>query len=330
MKNKRVVCSILAILFSSAFLGCSSEESGDLTVYMPDGAPSLSMAYLMKGDTAEDGFSYKVVNPTLISSKVTAVKESENADFCVLPLTAGSKLLGSGEKYQLLATLTHGNLYLISKNDSSYTQDNLSDLIGKTIGVLQINEVPGLTLKTTLANAGIPFVVLGSDDTAQADKVNLRGISSPQDMARVVADCYLLAEPAVSGQLGNGYSIVGDLQALYGVGGFPQAVLVAKKSIVQNQTDKVKSFLVSVKESCEKLTSLDGVTLVQTVTAHLEDSSYATTLKAPLLKEATLLRRGVRYEADCKSKVLAYLQSAQVVNSSAVSIPSDNFFWSAN
>ena len=329
MKGKRVVCGILAILFATAFVGCSNEESGDLTVYMPDGAPALSMAYLMNNDKEDDGFSYKVVNPTLISSKVTAVSESENADFCVLPATASCKLLGSGEKYQLLATLTHGNLYLISKNSTTYTKDNLSALIGKTIGVLQIKEVPGITLKTTLAKAEIPFTELTSSDSAQADKVNLRAMTSPQDMATVSADCYLLAEPAVSAQLNNGYSIVGDLQALYGVGGYPQAVLVAKKSLVQNQTEKVKAFLNSVKESCEKLTSLTGATLVQTVTAHLEDSSYATTLKAPLLSQTTLLRCGVRYDGDSRAKVLAYLQLAKTVNS-ALTVPQDSFFWSVN
>jgi ABC-type nitrate/sulfonate/bicarbonate transport system substrate-binding protein len=148
-------------------------------------------------------------------------------------------------------------------------------------------------------------------------------------MATVSADCYLLAEPAVSAQLNNGYSIVGDLQALYGVGGFPQAVLVAKKSLIQNQTETVKKFLTSVKESCEKLTSLTGATLVQTVTAHLEDSSYATTLKAPLLTETTLLRCGVRYDGDPKEKVLAYLTSAKAVQS-AITVPNDSFFWSAN
>ncbi len=330
MKSKRVVCGILAILFSALFVGCSNEEEGDLTVYMPDGAPALSMAYLMNGDTDDDGFLYKVVNPTLISSKVTAVSENKNADFCILPLTAASKLLGSGEKYQLLATLTHGNLYLISKNSTVYTQDNLGDLIGKTVGVLQIKEVPGLTLKTTLAKAQIPFIELTGGATPQADKVNLRAISSPQDMATVTADCYLLAEPAVSAQLKNGYSIVGDLQALYGVGGFPQAVLVAKKSLVQNQTDQVKAFLNSVKESCEKLTDLDGATLVQTVTAHLEDKSYATTLKPALLTGETLVRCGVRYDGDSKAKVMTYLGLAQTVNSSAVSLPSENFFWSVN
>lgn len=330
MKSKRVVCGILAILFSTAFFGCSDEEKGELTVYMPDGAPALSMAYAMKNDKEDDGFSYKVVAPALISSKITANNESQNADFCILPLTAGSKLVGNGERYQLLATLTHGNLYLISKNATVYTTDNLSDLVGKTVGVLQIKEVPGLTFKTTLAKAQIPFVELTGGATPQADKVNLRAMSSPQDMATVSADCYLLAEPAVSAQLKNGYSIVGDLQALYGVGGFPQAVLVAKKSLVQNQTETVKSFLACVSESCGKLTEMDGATLVQTVTAHLEDTSYATTLKPALLTEETLLRCGIRYDGNPKEKVLAYLGLAQTVNSSAVSMPSDSFFWSVN
>ena len=329
MNLKKATCGLLACLLSVSFFGCSSEQTvEERIVYMPDGAPALSMAYLMKGDTETDGVTYKVVNPTLISTKVTATDESKNADLCVLPLTAASKLLGAGDKYQLVATLTHGNLYLISKTAGSYTKDNLSDLIGKTVGVLQIKEVPGLTFKTALYNAQVPFKELTTSETAVADKVNLRPITSPADMATVVADCYLLAEPAVTAQLKN-YSIVGNLQEIYGEGGFPQAVLVAKKSLIATDSAFVTSFLQSVKQSCDNITALDGATLVQTVTAHLEDKSYSTTLKAPLLTEQTLLRCGVRYDGDPKEKVLAYLTSAKAVQS-AITVPNDSFFWSAN
>ena len=147
-------------------------------------------------------------------------------------------------------------------------------------------------------------------------------------MATVVADCSLLAEPAVTAQLKH-YSIVGNLQEIYGEGGFPQAVLVAKKSLIATDSAFVTSFLQSVKQSCDNITSLDGATLVQTITAHLEDKSYSTTLKAPLLTEQTLLRCGVRYDGDCRAKVLAYLTSAKSVQS-AVTVPNDSFFWSAN
>lgn len=137
--------------------GESVAPTRECTVYMPDGAPALAMAKLMHEDSADDGFHYKVVAPATIASRVTNKDESANADFCVLPVTAASKLLGSGERYQMLGVVTHGNLYLIAKNGTPLTAENITHLQGKTVGVLQINEVPGLTLKTVLNKYGLNY-----------------------------------------------------------------------------------------------------------------------------------------------------------------------------
>lgn len=317
------------VCMASAF-GCDSGKSGgQVCVYMPDGAPALAMAKLLIEDTKTDGVEYKVVNPALIKTKVTAKTAEDNADFCVLPLTAGSKLLGSGENYKLLATLTHGNLYLVSKNGLSFTADNLSDLIGKTVGVLQLKEVPGITFKTALYERGIPFSELADGVEATPDKVNLRPISSPGDMAVVKADCFLLAEPAVSNVITKGYTLACDVQSLFG-GGFPQAVLVAKSRFVEENRLFTEKFLASVEESCGALISFNGETLVSAVTAHLEDKSYATTLNAPVLTAETLTRLGVRFQADCKNYVTEYLLSARAMDAQSVTLPADGFFWSVN
>ena len=146
-----------AFYFDETQEGAEVVPTRECTVYMPDGAPALAMAKLMKEDTADDGFTYKVVAPAMIASKVTNKDESANADFCVLPVTAASKLLGSGEKYKMLGVVTHGNLYLIAKDGTPLTAENISHLQGKTVGVLQINEVPGLTLKTVLNKYGLSY-----------------------------------------------------------------------------------------------------------------------------------------------------------------------------
>ena len=110
---------------SLGLAGCNlpSGEKTDgrvLTVYAPDGAPALAVAGLaVEGYTLEyDGQSVeldcKIVSSSVIATKVTNKDMDANADFCVLPVTAGSKLLGSGEKYGLLGAVTHGNLYLVS------------------------------------------------------------------------------------------------------------------------------------------------------------------------------------------------------------------------
>ncbi|MBQ7913327.1 MAG: hypothetical protein IJ308_08335 [Clostridia bacterium] len=140
-----------------AFVSSAYPPENEVTVYMPDGAPALALAKIMSEDTAEDGVTYKVVDPSLISSVLTYEDESKNADMCVLPVTAASKLLGKGDRYKMVGVVTHGNLFLISKDGEALTAENLASLKGKTIGVLNISQVPGLTLKAVLNKYDIPF-----------------------------------------------------------------------------------------------------------------------------------------------------------------------------
>ena len=134
-----------------------TQPENEVTVCMPDGAPALALAKLMHEDTEDDGVTYKVVDTSLISSVLTNTDNAKNADMCVLPVTAASKLLGQGNRYKMVGVVTHGNLFLISKDGEALTAENLSNLKGKTVGVLKINEVPGLTLKTILNKYNIPF-----------------------------------------------------------------------------------------------------------------------------------------------------------------------------
>ncbi|MDE6868788.1 MAG: hypothetical protein K2J83_06590 [Clostridia bacterium] len=136
----------------------SESYSGGVSVYMPDGAPALGLANLMAGEKAFDvAVNYNVVDSTLIQ---TYVAGDCKADVCVLPVNVAVKLLGSGEKYKMVATLTHGNLYLLSNSGTKISADNLSQLKGKKVGVVNLAAVPGLTLKVILKNHGIEYVEL--------------------------------------------------------------------------------------------------------------------------------------------------------------------------
>lgn len=135
--------------------------NGKITVYTPDGAPALGLAELMcnggLSNCAET--EYNVVDSSIIHTFVTG--NSPAADVCVLPVNMAVKLLGGGERYKLLGTLTHGNLYLVSNGKNTVTPRNISQLTGKTVGVVNLPQVPGLTFKTILNKYGIAFTEAG-------------------------------------------------------------------------------------------------------------------------------------------------------------------------
>ena len=322
------------LLVGGAFgAACKSDApDGETTVYMPDGAPALALAKLMHEDKENDGVSYYVVDAKTIASKVNNKDAEKNADLCVLPVSAASKLLGNGENYKMLGLVTQGNLFLLSKTETvEYTAQNLSGLLGKTVVVAQMNEVPGLTLKATLTARGIAWQELKDGVEASADKVNLAVAASEFDLE-------LVAEPAVSKRLAASaaWKVVGDLQKLYGAQlggtyGFPQAALVAKASLLSEHEDWVKEFVEEVASGSEWLAETDATEVYETVVAHFEDKGKAPVFSAETLSADTLNRCGVRfsYASDCKDVVHSYLQGLIGVNTNAAKLPVDAFYWEA-
>lgn len=324
---KKVIAVVLAALSAVTVLGACNKPQEEIVVCMPDGAPALAMAKLMKEDTAEDGVTYKVVKSDLIGAQVAFKDTSKNADVCVMPLTAAAKLLGSGEEYVMLGAVTHGNLYVISEDATPLT--DLTVLEDKKVGVLQINNVPGLVFKTVLNQAGVEWYENGKEN--ETEGACLYAISgADQVMKGGEYDYYVLAEPAVSAQVKKkGFHIVGDLQAMYGgEKGYPQAALVAKKSLTEKNGEWVNDFIEDVRGAAEWLPSATGAEIVEAVAAHLADPNMETTLKAPLLTADVLGRCGVRYVSakDCKGDAVALLQEFLKINPNVTAIPKDEFF----
>lgn len=333
MKNRISKIILASVLLASGVLGvaCKSDApDGETIVYMPDGAPALALAKLMHEDKEDDGVSYYVVDAKTIASKVNNKDADKNADLCVLPVSAASKLLGNGENYKMLGLVTQGNLFLLSKTETAeYTAQNLDGLVGKTVVVAQMNEVPGLTLKATLTARGIAWQELTDGVSASADKVNLT-------VSAAEFDVELVAEPAVSKRLAASaaWKVVGDLQKLYGAElggdyGFPQAALVVKNSLLEAHGDWVKEFVGEVASGNEWLLSTDANTVYEAVVSHFEDKGKAPVFSAQTLGADTLARCGVRfsYASSCKNVVHSYLTELIGVNASAAKLPADAFYW---
>ncbi|MDE6676474.1 MAG: hypothetical protein K2K12_02010, partial [Clostridia bacterium] len=138
-----------ACVFGAVACGNSEDK---YTVYAPDGAPALALVNAIS--QSDEDFAYHIVDSGLIQAQVTG--KTPKADFCILPLNLASKLLGNGETYQMLGTVTNGNLYFLTTAGESIKPENIqTTLIGKTVGVVQLPNVPGLTLQAVLKDYGI-------------------------------------------------------------------------------------------------------------------------------------------------------------------------------
>lgn len=134
--------------------GNSGEYTEKISVYAPDGAPALGIAKAMSENNVLNA-EYFIVNPNTVQALVGGAEPK--ADICVLPVNVAVKLLGNAKNYKLVGTLTHGNLYLLSKSGEQISADNIEKIKGSTVGVVNLAAVPGLTFKVILQSHGIGF-----------------------------------------------------------------------------------------------------------------------------------------------------------------------------
>lgn len=312
--------------------GCN--KSGDkLKVFVPDGAPALSLAGISRTD-ADKYFDVSVVKADTISSFVSGNAE---ADIAIMPVNAAVKLLGSGEKYKMLGTVTHGNLYLMKKQSEEdiFAVSDLTKLVGKTVGVINLENVPGLTFKVILNDNGIQFNELKDGASVASDKVNLKDVSE-QEAIPTNAYCqyFVVPEPAATTKVTateGKLSVAGNLQTLYGgENGYPQAVAVAKTTVIERNSEAVSAFISSF--AATKTWLMDENTSAQDIFDAVDamtkgDLSHTFTV-GNLTKEV-IANCGINYESNTtgKAAVLAFMEKLNAVSNNAWGTPSEAFFY---
>lgn len=331
-KSKRWLSLLLGLsmVAGGSFVGCKKDNvpAEEITVYMPDGAPALALAGLMHEDSVDDGVTYRVVDVSTAAgvkpllSQLKNTDKEKNADLCVLPLTAAVQNFGTGDGYKMLGLVTQGNLYLVSKDTTVYTKENANALLGKTVYVKQMTQVPGQTIKAALTRNGVAWSMYEGGNKA-TDRVNLASQADGNELE-------LLAEPAVSNRLGQnvGWNVVGDLQELYGecglgVDGYPQAVLLVKSEFLAENHDWVRSFTQRIVSAEEWLYAAEAADVYNAVASHVYEDGQEVVFSTATLSVETRRRCGVHftYAAQAQTAVQSYLTETGNV------LPSADFYW---
>ena len=231
-----------ACLFTVACVKKTEESNGEggqpssvVEVYAPDGAPALSLAKFIADNenfgTGAD-FNYHIVS----ASDIGAALNKGSGDIVVAPVNLASKLY-KANGYKMAAVVTHGNLYIMAKEDLT-----LNDLVGKVVGVVNIANVPGLTFKALLNKNGIAYE---ESDTAVEGKVALKGYNDGSELIPALkknnVTVGLLPEPAANRltALAEGYKYAIDVQESFG--SYPQAVLMLKSGLIEKYPNMISA-----------------------------------------------------------------------------------------
>ena len=328
------VCFMVAVVSALGFTACSDKDD-DIDVYMPDGAPALAMAKLMHDDASfGKDVDYEVVDASLIQTFVSG--ENPKADICILPVNLASKVVGSGEVYKMLGTVTHGNLFILKKSGGEdITLENLQSLVGKTVGVINLAAIPGITFKLILKDNNLQFNELGNDGAVQTDKVNLKAVTAEEAIpSNSACDYFVVPEPAASTKVkatNGALSFAGSLQTLYGsANGYPQAVLIAKNSLIEKESEFIDKFINAVKQNAEWLLSdsTSAETIAEAVKDNLTDGMSPTFTSANLSK-TVIENCAINFvsAADCKAEVNSFIEKIIALNPQLASTVNDKFYY---
>ncbi|MDE6059212.1 MAG: hypothetical protein K2G44_04135 [Clostridia bacterium] len=313
-----------ACIFGAVACGNSEDK---YTVYAPDGAPALALVNAIS--QRDEDFAYHIVDSGLIQAQVTG--KTPKADFCILPLNLASKLLGNGETYQMLGTVTNGNLYFLTTAGESITPENIqTTLIGKTVGVVQLPNVPGLTLQAVLKDYGMDYQIIASKEADKAsDKVNLLAMDAGNVTPVYGCDYYLCPEPAASTKVSKTSLVMaGDLQELYGENGYPQAVLVAKKTVISEHESAVQKMISYLEGSREYLETVQPETVLNLLDGKRTEGLIPA-FDANNLSKEVIQNCSVRFTLAeiAKPSVNLFLDKLIAVNAQGASTVSDKFFY---
>ena len=215
--------------------------------------------------------------------------------------------------------------------------ESLGELKGRVVCSIGQGQVPDLVFRSILKQAGVPYK--SPVNSAESDVV---GLSYANDGPTVIAGLNkgtykygVLGEPAATNALGKveGTNVMFDLQELYGelkgtAKGFPQAVLVVKKSFYEAHPAYVKAFVeafsAGVKwaetNASEALTALKGA-----------GSTQIAALSNEIAKNCNL---GFKAATAAKQEILTfyedingvYDESAGETSPIGGSLPDDAFF----
>lgn len=292
-----------------------AQQTVEADVYAPDGAPALALAQLMSEEMQFGGkVTYNVVPATTIQTYVTG--EEPRAELCILPVNAAAQLLGKGDVYRMLGTVTHGNLYVLaSAARESLTASNIAELLkGSKIGCLQLNNFVGYALRIVLDRYDVEYEIReNKEEENTTDKAYIYEVTANEIMPAASYDYMIAAEPAVSTKVAKTegkLQVKGDLQELYGENGYPQAVLVAKADFIAENGKFIADFTQAVAENAEWLLAdtTQASDVMQAVADHLPDGATPSFTAENLTKEV-IANCAVRFDAaaSCKERVNTFL-----------------------
>ncbi|OQC14585.1 MAG: hypothetical protein BWX72_01285 [Firmicutes bacterium ADurb.Bin080] len=337
MKKLVFIVSLLLIISIPLILleGCiPKEEQSEITeinISVPDGAPALAIAKMLKENSQFEGYniSYSII--TGGSTAINAAVNNNLVDILIAPTNLGAILynrLKGSKDIKLIANVFNSLLYIVGKDSSV---ESLEQLKGKIVYTIGEGATPDLTFQYILDQKEIMYRVTDdpSDDEIGIQYESDASVLLPKLNSGLV-EYAILGEPAVTKTINSfGCYELFSLNDLWNevtetTEGFPQASFFAIGDILQPEHKDLLNWFDE-----NSMDNVDWVNNNPTLAQEtLEDNGWATPV--PLNTEL-ISRCNMEYISaeQAKNSITSYLSVLFEMNPISVggSLPSDDFYY---
>lgn len=337
MKKVFSICLVGLIIITSIFMvSCTPYNEGDninLDIYVavPDGAPALAIAKMMRDNSQFEGYNIHYNIITGGATEITAAVNSGQANILIAPTNLGSilynKLKGSKD-IKLIGNQFNSLLYLAGK-DQNVT--DLQQLKGKVVYVIGQGATPDLTFQYILNQSNIDFELT---DEPAATVVGLQYVADasvllPQ-LKQGLVQFAILGEPAVTKAIDQmGCYELFSLNELWNTvtqttQGFPQASFFAIGDVLSSEHKALLDWFISK--------AIENVTWVEENPVLAQETLVASGWVTPIDLNFDLIQRcNMEFipAQEAKPAINNYLNVLFSMNPVTVggSIPLDDFYY---
>ena len=213
---------LMMIFICMTTIMLSSCKHEDIQMIVPAGLPQLAQLYMQ----ASDDYDITIVEG---ADPLVAAFGSASYDVIIAPTNLGAKLYDSKPDYQLVASITWGSYYLVSK--TSIDEMDQLDIVafGK-------NQIPDAIMQYVLEGLEFDFEISYLDSLS----------SVVSEFVLDGSKVYLMSEPQLSVVASSNTSLdIFDLQAAYetltGYEDFPQASVFVHHTLSDQAVEDIKA-----------------------------------------------------------------------------------------
>ena len=300
--------SLFLLFLGIVLFSCKQEDKiKEINIYMPDGTPALALANVM-----DQGIQHEEINANfhiVQASEIAARVSQDSCDMAIMPTTSAANLFTSGVELKLASVNVFGNLYITGTHEV----ESLEELKGKRI--LTTGATTLQMVEYILKNNQIPYEEAGAaiegkvaltvlNDASEIIPLLKQAVMKKTELYGVLGEPQVTKAQSVISELKIAVDLQKEYKTITGFDGYPQACLIVKNKLLQQNKAWVEKFLSTIEDNEDYLKN--NTTNLPEVFKKYESNLANMSFTADTIKRCNIR---LEYFLAVKNSVIAYIKA---------------------